>query len=121
MATIGCGGDAPLHFSVPSQPTTPRVTVSIGVASLALGQQVQATAQVFDASGHALSDANVTWSSSESAIANVTPAGMVQAVAPGKAIVRAVAKSAAGIDSIVILTPPPPSSRRCSSRSPIRR
>ncbi len=108
-ATLGCGGDAPAPLLGTEPSNEPaRVTVSLGAASLAIGQQVQATAQVFDASGRSLENADVIWSSSEPAIANVTSTGVLQAVAPGKAVIRAVSKSAAGTDSVVIQNPPPP-------------
>src|SRR2546429_9513499 len=55
------------------------VTVSPPTATVALGQTVQLTATLRDASGNVLTGRTVTWSSSNLAVATVSGSGLVTA------------------------------------------
>ncbi|MBK9408442.1 MAG: Ig-like domain-containing protein [Gemmatimonadetes bacterium] len=72
-----------------------------------MGTSVQASAVVYDASGHVLPNAIVTWTSSERAVATVSEVGLVQAIAPGRAQIRATIKNINGADSVIVLAPAP--------------
>ena len=68
-----------------------RVEVLVGAAltDLSIGQTVQAEAIARSASGDVLTGQTITWSSSNPAVATVSAAGVVTAVAPGTAIITA--------------------------------
>ena len=63
----------------------PVATIAIALANSAVpaGQTTQATATLRDAAGHVLTGRPVTWSSSNVAVATVSPAGLVTGVADG--------------------------------------
>ncbi|MBK9977488.1 MAG: Ig-like domain-containing protein [Gemmatimonadetes bacterium] len=54
-----------------------------------------------------LPNAIVTWTSSERAVATVSEVGLVQAIAPGRAQIRATIKNINGADSVIVLAPAP--------------
>jgi len=59
------------------------VTVVPGTASLQVGQTIQLTAVPRDVNNNPLTDRPVTWSSTNSAIASVSPSGLVTGVSSG--------------------------------------
>ena len=63
------------------------IAVSLGLTSLTVGQTVQAETIVRDAAGSSLDGQTITWSSSAPAVASVSSAGVVTAVAPGTAAI----------------------------------
>jgi uncharacterized protein YjdB len=89
------------------------VIVSIGVATLLPGQSTPAYAILRDADGNVLEDRVVTWASSNTNVAIVTPSGVVYAIAPGTT--QIVASSEGFSDDVTVSvqsttpTPPPPS------------
>jgi hypothetical protein len=76
-------------------PPAARVALSRASSKLVVGQRLSVDAEVFAANGDRRRDA-VAWSSTAPAIAAVSSAGRVTALAPGSAIIRAVAGSARG-------------------------
>jgi len=82
------------------------VSVSVPV-SLVAGQKARATATPKDANGSALSGRTVTWFSSSTAIASVTEAGEVSAIAAGTTVLSAVSDGVAGTASMAVMPPPP--------------
>ena len=72
-------------------------TVKLSVAPVALG----------DASGSG-ADPAVRWSSSNTSVATVTPAGLVTAVAPGVATITATSNGRSGAATIRVVPRPPP-------------
>jgi uncharacterized protein YjdB len=90
------GGDGP---PTGGNPVT-QVTVTAPQTALTVGQTVQAAATPRDAQGNAKTDA-VAWSSSADGVATVSATGLVTAVAPGTASIRA---TAAGITGSVDVT-----------------
>jgi hypothetical protein len=92
------------------------VTVSAKAASLPVGQTTQLTATGLLSNGQTEDLTNaVVWSSSAPAVASVTASGMVTAMAPGTATVKATSGSVSGTFSEAVTastsppsTPPPP-------------
>ena len=83
---IACGGDS----SDPG-PVVATVEVSPATADRQVGQTVQLSATVKDASGNILSGQSVTWSSSASSVASVTKSGLVTTSPLGTALITAAA------------------------------
>ncbi len=83
------------------------VAVSLGSASLQPGGTTQATATLTDAAGNVLTGRSVVWSSSNPAVATVSPSGVVTAVAPGRADVVATSEGKSGQATLTVTTPPP--------------
>ena len=85
----GCGGDA----MVPP-PTPPPVATSITLSTTSLtfhslGDTEQLTATVLDQNGRAMTNAVVSWATSDPAVATISSAGLVTAVQNGAATVAA--------------------------------
>jgi len=78
------------------------VSVTLGSASLNVGQTTQATAKTYDASGQILTGRTVTLSSSDSAVATVSASGLVKAVAAGTAAIRATSEGQTGSADITV-------------------
>ncbi|HKJ93290.1 MAG TPA: Ig-like domain-containing protein, partial [Longimicrobiales bacterium] len=80
------------------------VDVSGAVDSLAAGDTTTFSATVRDANGAAIPGPAVTWSSSDTAVAVVSAAGVVTGAAPGNATITAAAGSATGTRDITVTT-----------------
>jgi uncharacterized protein YjdB len=78
------------------------VTVSPAAPSLAVGGTVALTATVKDASGNTLTGRAVSWSSSNSGVATVSSTGVVTAVAPGTATIRATSEGKTGEATVTV-------------------
>ena len=78
------------------------VAVSPAQANLSVGQNLQLSAVVRDASGNTMSGASVTWSSSNSNLAGVSSTGLVTGVAAGTATITATSGSAQGSATISV-------------------
>src|SRR2546430_6483692 len=77
---ISCSSDAtPTEI----QAIVNAIQLSLGLTTLTVGQTVQASAIAQGASGGALTGITIAWSSSNAAVASVSSAGLVTAVAPG--------------------------------------
>ena len=72
------------------------IAVSLATSSLSAGQTTQATAVATDGSGNVLTGRTMTWSSSNPAVATVSPSGLVTTVASGLVTIRASAESRFG-------------------------
>jgi hypothetical protein len=87
LAIVGCYGDAPPPTGL-QVPTS--LSLSAGALSFtALEQTTQLSATVRDQGGAAIPDAAVTWTTSSAFVAEVSPAGLVEATGPGVAWIRA--------------------------------
>jgi uncharacterized protein YjdB len=94
-----------------TQTPVARVTLSLGAASLPVGQTTQGTATAFDAANNVLAGRPVTWASSDGGVASVSASGVVTAVAAGSATITATIggqSASAGVTVTVPTTPPPP-------------
>ena len=114
LGVVSCSGD--------SSPTTPTpgagggttvtpVATSIdvsggsatgGITFVSLTQASTLTAIVRDQSGSPIAGAPVTWASSDQAVATVSSAGLVTAVANGTAVITATSGSASGTASVTV-------------------
>lgn len=75
------------------------------VATLSVGGALQLKANAADTNGNVISDALISWTTSNASTANVSTSGLVTAVSPGDAIITA---QAAGVTASTILTIPVP-------------
>ena len=82
--TVACGGG---DSSGP--PAVASVVVTASSSDVIVGQTAQLTATARDASGNALANRTVTWSTSSTPIATVSTAGLVTGVAVGQATITA--------------------------------
>jgi uncharacterized protein YjdB len=78
------------------------VTVSPTTLSLLAGQTGTLTATVRDAANNVLTDRQVTWTSSNTAVATVAPNGSVTAVAPGTATITAASEGRTGSATVTV-------------------
>jgi uncharacterized protein YjdB len=81
------------------------VAVSPATASLPIGDTRQFSAVARDAQGNELSGRTVAWSSSNSAVASVSAAGIVTAVAPGAAAISASVENRVGSATVSVFRP----------------
>ena len=121
LALAACGGGTtapnpppPPVGSAPSnrrlQPPPPPAVASVAVtpssATLIAGATTQLTATPRDAQGNPLTGRTVTWTSSLESVATVSTAGLVFAVTPGSAQIRATSEGITG-EATVTATPGP--------------
>ena len=98
----GCGGDKAPTAPPPATPTV-TYTITVAPATVAIGGSVPRSAVVKDGSGN-VSTPIVTWSSDNTAVATVSPAGMVTGIAAGMAMLKASANGATGSAAITVST-----------------
>ena len=111
--TAGCGdGTGPAD-----EPGVVSVSVTPAHDTLLVGSTVQLSAQAKDASGVVLSGIEFMWSSTDSAVATVTPQGVASAISPGGMFIRATAEGKFGFAALTVwpvvssvqIDPPPDS------------
>jgi uncharacterized protein YjdB len=108
----------------PPPPTVASVAVSLNASSLNVGHFTQATAVVKDAQGKVITGQTIAWSSSAPAVASVTAAGVVEALAAGNTSITATVAGKSGSASLVVASsgggpvPPGPVSVATVSISP---
>jgi uncharacterized protein YjdB len=83
------------------------VSVSLAAASVVAGAGTQATALLQDANGNSLTGRVVTWSSSDSTIARVSPTGAVTTIAAGTANIIATSEGKSGSATLTVTATPP--------------
>ena len=98
LVLAGCGSE-------PRIPTTITPTPSVVVLT-ALGQTQQLSTSVSDQNGNPLTEAAVTWSSTDETVASVSPTGLVTAQGPGTAEVIATAGSANATVAVSVVQTP---------------
>ncbi len=81
------------------------VAVSPDSAAVLVGQTLQLTATPLDASGNSLSGRTVTWTTSNSALATVSPTGLVTGVAAGSATITATSEGQSGTAALTVTAP----------------
>ena len=100
--TYACG-DGTTGPPAPDPPRPTTVTVSPATAELtALGATVQLSAEVRDQNGQVMAGTTVTWASSSAAVATVSAAGLVTAVANGTSTITGTAGSASGTAAVTV-------------------
>ena len=98
VTAIGASGVAPVAS----------VSVALAAASLSPGQTTQATAIVYDSTNNVLTGRVVTWSSGNAAIATVSNAGVVTAVASGNTSITATSEGKSGSATLTVSAQTPP-------------
>ena len=78
------------------------VTLQPGVSEIVVGQTTTPTVTVKDVNGTVVTNRVVTWSSSSSAIATVSPEGVVTGVAPGTVTITATSEGRSATMSVVV-------------------
>ena len=101
LVTAAGSGSATITATAGSASGTATVTVAQEVSAVlvspaadtlvAFGDTVRLVAVATDANGHSVADAEFSWSSSDTLVARVDDAGLVESVAEGKAAVTATA------------------------------
>ena len=81
------------------------VAVSPAADRVTLGDTLRLAAEAFDANGHAVEDADFTWSSSNLSVAAVDASGLVTGRAEGRATITAMAGEASGTAEITVENP----------------
>lgn len=89
-------------------PATASVVVSAPSSSVAVGQTMQASAVVKDASGNAIPGALVFWSSSNASVAAVSLTGVITGVSVGTANITASNSGKSGSVAVTVTAPQPP-------------
>ena len=86
----------------PTEPVVASVTVAPAAASIVVGATVQLTATVRDANGNELTGHVVTWSSDASAVASVSPTGLVTGMSACLATITARSEGRQGAAAITV-------------------
>jgi hypothetical protein len=107
VLVAACGGGSDGGSGPPPILPVATVTVTLSGASVQVGQSVQATATLRDASGNTLTGRSVQWSSSNASIATVNAAsGVVTGVAAGSVQITATSETRSGSADLSV-TPDP--------------
>jgi len=101
-------GAAPAGPAAAAAPTAAQVSIQPSTGVLMVGGSLQLTAVALDSAGRQVTGA-VAWTSDSSAVATVSPAGQVQAVAAGTATIRASVGSASATAAITVAAAAPAS------------
>ncbi len=109
--TLSCGGDATAPTPPPPAPRPTTVSVTPSEVRLAVGDSAQLAAEVRDQNGQVMTEAAVTWSSSDASAATVTSAGLVRGASAGSATIAATAGQASGNAEVTVFAPGPRSDR----------
>lgn len=101
------GGDVPRPTDVGDPPVATTINVSPSTSHLAsLGATIQLTATVLDQRGQPMTNAAVTWASSDAAVAGVDGNGNVTAAANGTVTITATSGSASGTATVTVAQQP---------------
>ncbi len=105
----GKSGSASFSVSAPAPVPVASISVSPTTANLQTGATVQLSAVTRDANNNVLTGRVISWSSSNSAIASVSGAGLVTAVAAGSASITASSegKTASSAVTVTAVAPVP--------------
>ncbi len=88
LLVAGCGGDA-ADGGPTGLPKPANVRIAAPATELFVGQSVQLSAIALDASGADLAAGDASWSSSNSSVATISETGLLIAMTPGSATMRA--------------------------------
>lgn len=102
FAALSCGND---DSSGPDGEPVATVSVAPATGTIAPGKTLQLEATTRDASGVALIDRDISWSSSRERVATVSAAGLVTGVADGEATITATSEGESGSAAVSVLTP----------------
>lgn len=101
LAVLACGGDEN------TEPTAPvaTVTVSPATATIAPGAVLQLQATTQDAGGATLTGRQIDWTTSDAAVATVSPIGTVTGIADGNVTVTATSEGKNGSAAVTVRAP----------------
>lgn len=110
LAILACGGegsDSPTGPDTPTPAPVAAVILDPTTGSLTVGQTMGLTVTLKDAAGRTLAGRAVAWTSSDDAVATVSAAGLVSAVAEGSTTIRATSEGKSAQIGIVVSAVPP--------------
>lgn len=108
-ATVeGQTGVAALTVDAPPPAPVASVTLTPNSNALIVGQTTQVVVTLKDASGAALSTRAIAWGTSSTAMATVSPSGMVTALGAGQVTITATSEGQSGTTAITVTAPTPP-------------
>lgn len=99
-------GDDPSGLGGTSDPLPASISIH-GEASVGVGNTMQLTATVLDATGAVLTGATVAWTVDDSTLAAISPTGLVTGVSPGRATVAASVGTISATHSVTVEPLPP--------------
>lgn len=105
--TAAAGASASGTAVIAVSQTAAIVTLSPSADTLVTGDTVRATAEAFDANGHAMKAAGISWSSSDPAVARVDSTGLVTALSPGEAEITGSSGGGSGHMTLLVIAPTP--------------
>jgi uncharacterized protein YjdB len=100
LAALGCGG------GVAGPPAVATLSVALAQTSVVIGGTTTATATTRDAGGNVLTGRSISWSSDNTGVATVSPAGLVTAVSSGTANIIAASEGQSGSATVTVTVPP---------------
>jgi uncharacterized protein YjdB len=104
----GVTGEASLVIGAPPPTATPITVAAIDVtpaaAEIAVGETTQLSGTVFGSDGDVMPDVEVTWSSSNPAVASVSAVGAVTGLAPGSVTIVAATADVEGTASLTVVS-----------------
>ncbi len=107
-------GSATLAVTATSPAPVATVAVALDASALTVGGTTQATATLRDAANNVLTGRSIAWTSDNTAIATVSAAGLVTAVAAGTAHITATSETKSGSATLTV-TAVAPSAAECAS------
>ena len=106
LGLVSCGGDPGGGPATPTQPFVPVATSmtlsSPSVTLASLGETTSLTATVKNQNGATMSNASVTWSTSDATVATVSSAGLVTSVENGSATITAKSGSVSATSAVTV-------------------
>jgi uncharacterized protein YjdB len=107
LLALSCGGGGGNTTAPPPPvPVLTTVTVSLSASTIQVGQSETVSASGADQNGASISVGSVTWSSSSPAVASVSAAGAITAVAAGQTIITAAAGIKSGQSTLTVIPVP---------------
>lgn len=98
----GVSGYAALTVNSPAPTTVSSVTLYAPTQSLSVGQTVQSVVTLKDAQGNTLSGRTITYSTTNPSVVTVSATGVIKAVGPGAAAVKATSGGVTGSDGFTV-------------------
>jgi PGF-pre-PGF domain-containing protein len=91
----------------PAEPVLESITVTLPEATLAIGDTRPFIVTALDQDGNAMTDVNVTWTSSDEAVGTIDETGIFTALAEGTATVTATAENITGEATVTVISNEP--------------
>ena len=100
LAVVACSGDDDDR----AHPSVAAVTVSPATSTIAPGGVLQLQATTHDANGVTLTGREIAWTTSDAAVATVSPTGNVTGIADGSVTITAVSEGKSGTAAVSVVT-----------------